>query len=47
MLVLDRQANIMKAVGEYKMFTPVELAEMEKEVDRSRDGDGLSGVVSG
>jgi hypothetical protein len=37
----------MKAVGEYKMFTPVGLAETEKEIDRSRDSDVLSGVVSG
>jgi hypothetical protein len=26
------KADIMKALGEYKMFTPVELAEMEKEI---------------
>ena len=37
----------MKAVGEYKMFTPLGLAEMEMEIDGSEDGDGLSGVVSG
>jgi hypothetical protein len=46
-LVLDGQANIMKALGEYKMFTPVGLAETEKEIDRSRDSDVLNGVVSG
>jgi hypothetical protein len=26
------KANIMKALGEYKMFSPEELAEMEKEI---------------
>jgi len=26
------KANIMKALGEYQMFTPIELAEMEKEI---------------
>ena len=26
------KANIMKALGEYKMFSQVELAEMEKEI---------------